>query len=135
MKRTVFLSIALMLIAFTLVLANTNFMAAFGWTETNYDFGRIVQGKPVTATFKFTNKGEAPLIISNARGSCGCTGVEYPKEPVMPGKTGEVKATYNAAAMGAFSKTVTVESNAEGGMVTLMFKGEVITGTTGTSGN
>ncbi|OIN56691.1 DUF1573 domain-containing protein [Arsenicibacter rosenii] len=135
MKRTILFSFGLMLMAATLVLANTNFMAAFGWTSTSHDFGKIAQNKPVTAVFKFTNKGEAPLIISNARGSCGCTGVDYPKDPVMPGKTGEVKATYNAAAMGAFSKTVTVESNAEGGMVTLMFKGEVVNNATGTSGN
>lgn len=134
MKRTLFFSVALTLVAVTVLFANA-LMGAFDWTNATYEFGKIPQGKPVTAVFKFTNKGDAPLIISSARGSCGCTGVDYTKEPVMPGKTGEVKATYNAAAMGAFNKTVTVESNAEGGVVTLMFKGEVVTPTAGTSGH
>ena len=134
MKRTLFFSVVLTFVAATVLFANT-ISAVFGWINTTHDFGKIQQGKPVTVVFKFTNKGEAPLIVSAARGSCGCTGVDYPKEPVMPGKAGEIKATYNAAAMGAFSKTVSVESNAEGGMVTLMFKGEVVTATAGTSGN
>lgn len=133
MKRTLFLSFALTFVAVSVLFANA-LMGAFGWTSTTHDFGKIVQGKPVTAVFKFSNKGDAPLIVSNARGSCGCTGVEYPKEPVMPGKTGEIKATYNAAAMGAFSKTVTVESNAEGGMVILTFSGEVVTAPAANSG-
>ncbi|GAB4024951.1 DUF1573 domain-containing protein [Spirosoma gilvum] len=100
--------------------------AVFNWKNATHDFGKIPQGKPVTVEFAFTNKGELPLVINRAQGSCGCTGVEYPKEPVMPGKSGSVKATYNAAAMGAFNKSVTVESNAEGGTVVLYFKGEVV---------
>ncbi|MBC7572456.1 MAG: DUF1573 domain-containing protein [Spirosoma sp.] len=100
--------------------------AQFGWVKTTHDFGRIQQGKPVTTEFKFTNKGQLPLIINNAKGSCGCTGVEYPKEPVTPGATGTIKATYNAAALGAFNKSVTVESNAEGGTTTLYMKGQVL---------
>ena len=123
MKRILFLvSMAVL----TASVAMTNVAAVFKWASTTHDFGRIVQNKPVTAVFTFTNTGEMPLIINNARGSCGCTGVDYSKEPVLPGQSGSVKATFNAASPGAFSKTVTVESNAEGGITVLHFKGEVV---------
>ncbi len=100
-------------------------VAAFGWTATDHNFGQIKQGKPVMAEFAFTNKGAVPLLIHKAYGSCGCTGVDYPKQPIMPGASGTIKATFNAAAIGTFNKTVTVESNAEGGLVTLNIHGEV----------
>lgn len=100
--------------------------ALFKWGKTTHDFGRIAQGKPVTAEFTFTNTGELPLLINNAKGSCGCTGVDYPKEGIMPGQSGLIKATFNAAAFGAFNKSVTVESNAEGGATVLYVKGEVV---------
>ncbi len=108
----------------TIVVAGT--MASFKWTETDHDFGKIQQGKPVTVQFKFTNTGGEPLIVSKATGSCGCTGVEYPKEPIMPNQSGIIKAIYNAAAVGPFTKSVTVESNAAEGLTVLRFQGEVI---------
>ncbi len=105
--------------------AATSKTSAFKWEKTTHEFGAIAQGKPVTAEFKFTNSGTAPLIISAAQGSCGCTVADYTKEPVAPGKTGIVKATFNAAAMGPFTKTVTLTSNAGTTPVTLTIKGEV----------
>lgn len=102
-------------------------MAAFKWVETTHDFGKIPQGKPVTVEFKFTNVGKAPLVISQAQAGCGCTTPDYSKEPVAPGKTGSVKATFNAAAVGVFNKSVTVTANVEGGSTYLVLKGEVIT--------
>ena len=114
------------LIAVTASVAMIAPSAQFDWTKTAHDFGRIQQGKPVTAEFKFTNKGQLPLIVNNAKGSCGCTGVTYPKEPVAPGATGTIKATYNAAALGAFNKSVTVESNAADGTTILYMKGQVL---------
>lgn len=88
--------------------------------------GKSHRGKPVTARFSFTNSGDSPLIIKNATGSCGCTNVTYPKDPVQPGQSGEVHATFNAEESGAFTKTVSVESNAAEGLTILTFKGEVI---------
>jgi len=108
----------------TVVLAST--LASFKWTETNHDFGKIPQGKPVTVQFQFTNTGSQPLIVSKATGSCGCTGVEYPQAPIQPNQSGTIKATFNAAAIGPFTKSVTVESNADTGLTILYFKGEVI---------
>ncbi len=125
MKKTFFLSTLLALGVASVVFASA-LAAAFKWVETQHQFGKVQQGKPVTANFKFTNMGGEPLIIGAARGSCGCTGVEYPKEPIMPGASGEIKATFNAVAAGPFNKSVTVESNAESGTVVLQISGEVV---------
>ncbi|WP_428658268.1 DUF1573 domain-containing protein [Runella sp.] len=124
MKKVTLLSFILFFAA-SVVFASA-VAAAFKWVETEHNFGQITQGKPVTAEFKFTNQGQAPLVINKAYGSCGCTGVEYPKEPIMPGASGIIKATFNAANVGTFNKTVTVESNAESGLVTLNIHGEVV---------
>ncbi|RYF73697.1 MAG: DUF1573 domain-containing protein [Cytophagaceae bacterium] len=130
--KTLTLLLSALLVAGTVV-AHT-LAAAFGWTSTTHDFGKIRQAKPVTISYTFTNKGEAPLLVTYAKGSCGCTGVEWPKEAVLPGATGQIKATFNAASLGAFSKSVYVESNADGGPVTLTFKGEVVAEGNATNG-
>ena len=100
-------------------------VAVFKWDSEAFDFGKIKQGVPVTHEFKFTNTGKVALLITNAQASCGCTTPDWTKEPVPPGKHGFIKATYNAGGAGAFDKTVTITSNAEGGPVVLRIKGEV----------
>ena len=77
-------------------------------TET-FDFGKIKQNVPSTATFVVTNIGTEPLIIEQANPTCGCTISDYTKAPIAPGKTGYIKATYNAAALGGIHKTLTVK--------------------------
>lgn len=99
--------------------------AVFTWDASTHDFGKIKQGTPVTHEFKFTNTGKTPLIITNVQASCGCTTPSWTKEEVMPGGSGFIKATFNAAAVGAFNKTVTVTANVESGFVQLTIKGEV----------
>ncbi len=94
--------------------------------EETRNFGKIEQGKPVTQEFTFTNTGTQPIVISNVSASCGCTTPSYTKDPVLPKQTGTVKATYNAAAMGTFNKSITVFSNAESPSLTLFLKGEVV---------
>lgn len=84
-----------------------NDMAKFS-TE-NFDFGKIKQGVPATATFVVTNISKEPLIIEQAAPSCGCTVSDYTKEPIAPGKTGTIKAIFNAAALGPINKTITVK--------------------------
>lgn len=79
-------------------------------------------------TFKFTNTGDAPLIITDVLSTCGCTVPTKPTEPIMPGKTGKIDVKYNMT-LGPIRKTLTVESNAvnyEGGRVALKIKGDVI---------
>lgn len=72
------------------------------------DFGTAQLNKPVTVEFKFTNVSNKPLIIQNAQPSCGCTTPEWTKSPVLPGKEGVIKATYNSAILGPVNKTVFV---------------------------
>jgi hypothetical protein len=98
----------------------------FGWDVTAFDFGKIQLNKPVTHEFRFTNTGDAPLVISSVQASCGCTVAEYSKDPIAPGAQGFVKATYNAAKVGVFTKSVTVNANAENNVVQLSIKGEVV---------
>lgn len=99
---------------------------AFSWTTTTHDFGKIKVNKPVTHEFKFTNAGDGTLVISSVQASCGCTVTDYTKDPIPAGAEGYVKATYNAAKVGAFTKTVTVNANAGEGVVQLVVKGEVV---------
>ena len=117
---------------FSQQLAVVNFLsprfetANFSWIVTTYDFGKIKVNKPVTHEFRFTNSGDAPLVISSVQASCGCTVTDYSKDPIAPGSEGYVKATYNAAKVGVFSKTVTVNANAAESVVQLTIKGEVV---------
>lgn len=104
---------------------NTYSAAAFLWSETVYDFGKIPVNVPVSHEFSFTNNGESELLITSVKASCGCTVTDYTKDPIPPGGKGYVKATYNAARAGVFSKTVTVNANTDEGTVHLMIKGEV----------
>ena len=99
--------------------------AVFEWTAQAHDFGKIKQGLPVSTEFKFTNKGKVPLIIASVQASCGCTTPDWSRDPVPPGQTGFIKATFSAGAAGIFEKTVTVTANIEGGPVYLRIKGEV----------
>jgi hypothetical protein len=100
--------------------------AGIAWTSTTLDFGKIEQGKPVSAEFEFKNPSMVPLIISSVRPTCGCTVADYPKEPVQPGKSGKISVTYNAAASGFFQKSILVSTNATEGNTSLIIKGEVI---------
>ncbi len=82
--------------------------------KKTHDFGDIFQGDKVEETFKFTNTGNEPLIITNVQVTCGCTTPKgWPKEPIQPGGKGEVTLAFNSAGkMGRQDKTVTVVSNA-----------------------
>lgn len=99
---------------------------AFQWVGEVYDFGNIPQGIPAVATFEFVNNGKEALIITDVQKTCGCTNTEWPQEPVLPGQKGVIKATYNAANEGAFTKSITVNSNASSPSVKLTFKGTVV---------
>lgn len=100
--------------------------AVFNWNSTEFDFGKVQKGTPVTHEFTFTNTGSEQLIISSVKASCGCTVTEYTKNPIEAGGKGFVKATYDASKAGAFTKTVTINANTEEGAVLLTIKGEVI---------
>ncbi len=79
------------------------------FNSTTIDLGKIKQDNPTTATFEVTNIGTEPLVIEQATPTCGCTIGDYTKEPIAPGKSGFIKATYNAKNVGAFQKTLNVK--------------------------
>jgi len=120
----VFLSALVLLIGLTTVSFAQKGVLKF--KEETHKFGKVPQGTPVTHEFVFTNTGTDPIVISNVTVSCGCTTPVWSKTPVAPGKTGSVKATFNAAAAGPFNKPVTVFTNTEGGSITLYLNGEVV---------
>ena len=93
--------------------------------KMEHNYGNIKQGANGECEFKFTNTGKEPLIISNCQGSCGCTVPACPKEPILPGKTGSIKVSYDTKRVGPINKTVMVQSNAKTGSVTLQIKGTV----------
>lgn len=87
-------------------------LPVFAFSEESHDFGTINEGDVVEHIFEFTNSGDAPLIISSATGSCGCTVPEWPKEPIGVGEKGEIKVKFNSRKKpGVQNKTVTITSN------------------------
>lgn len=77
-----------------------------------WDYGTIEQASTGVRFFKFTNTGTAPLLIQNAKGSCGCTVPSYPREPIMPGESGYIKVKYDTKRVGNYTKYVTLTTNA-----------------------
>lgn len=76
--------------------------------KETHDYGTIKNGGDGTCEFKFENTGKEPFLITNARGSCGCTVPEWPKEPIAPGKTGSIRVSYDTKRAGAINKNVTL---------------------------
>ncbi|MBV5342190.1 DUF1573 domain-containing protein, partial [bacterium] len=96
--------------------------------KSSHDFGKIneEEGK-ATIVFNFTNKGNAPMVVSRVQASCGCTTPTWTKEPIEPGKKGTITVAYNPLGRpGAFTKTISVYSNAAEEVVNLTIRGEVI---------
>jgi hypothetical protein len=90
----------------------------------SYDFGTIPEGPAAEHVFTFTNTGKEPIVIERVQPSCGCTAPDWSKEPIAPGKTGMVKATYGTQGRpGHFEKNMTVFTNA--GVRSVSFKGTV----------
>ena len=94
--------------------------------KETHEFGTVAEGVQATYQFKFKNTGNQPVIISNVQPSCGCTTPDWTKEPILPGKTGMVKAVYHSTGRpGAFHKSITVTSNAANPSQILFIKGTV----------
>ncbi|MAT55052.1 MAG: hypothetical protein CMN32_11275 [Saprospirales bacterium] len=93
--------------------------------STEIDYGEIVQGSDPLREFKFTNVGTEPLIISNAKGSCGCTVPKWPKDPILPGESATIEVRYDTNRIGPFQKTVTLTTNEATPTHVLKIKGKV----------
>lgn len=100
--------------------------AEIKWETTEIDYGTIKQESNGDREFKFTNVGKVPLIISNCKGTCGCTVPQCPSKPIMPGQKEVIKVHYDTHRLGAFEKGVIVESNAKVTSETLKIKGTVL---------
>lgn len=105
------------------VIKNTTIIT---FERDTYDFGEIKEGDTVSTEFKFVNTGENDLLISNAKGSCGCTVPDWPKEPIPPGGSGAIKVVFNSKnKSGQISKMVTVQANTIPNPTKLTIKGTI----------
>lgn len=99
--------------------------AVIKFDRVEHDYGMVDQGGNGETEFVFTNTGTEPLVISKAKGSCGCTVPEWPKDPIAPGAKGSIKVKYDTKRVGPINKTVTIESNAVEPAMTIKIKGTV----------
>lgn len=90
------------------------------------DYGQIVENDNGERIFKFTNTGDAPLIISKVKTSCGCTVPTYPETAILPGQAGEIKVSYDTKRVGPFTKSITVFNNGDEPTKSLKIKGEIL---------
>ncbi len=100
--------------------------ASITFNEMEFEFPSMEQGESVMHSFYFVNSGDAPLVLTEVKGSCGCTGVEYPKQPILPGEKGKIDAEVSTATKSighTFKVRVYVSSNASENKVTLALKG------------
>ena len=98
--------------------------------SSTYDFGTIQEGEKVQYAYKFKNTGSEPLVISNAKGSCGCTVPNWPREPIAPGGTGEIMVEFDSKGKGKEggqkqTKRVTVTANTDPANTFLTITGTV----------
>jgi hypothetical protein len=95
--------------------------------KDTHDFGKINAGDKVTYDFKFTNAGNAPLIITDAVATCGCTKPEWPKAPLKPGESGVIHVTFNSQGkMGLQDKMITITANTKPAQNMVHLIGEVL---------
>jgi len=108
--------------------------AKIDFKKETHDYGTIDQYADGTCEFTFTNTGNEPLVISNAKGSCGCTVPSWPREPIAPGETGTIKVKYDTKRVGIIGKSVTLQSNATNDPTkTIRIKGNVVAKPEGTA--
>lgn len=127
MKRSL-LSLLLLCACFAPMMADEP-QAEIKFDKITHDFGQFTEANAlVSCTFTFTNVGDAPLVITQCVASCGCTVPTYSDKPIEPGKTGQIKVTYNGKGrvFGPFTKVITVMSNAKTKMTRLSIKGEMV---------
>jgi hypothetical protein len=101
-------------------------VAKIAFKSDTIDYGTIEKGANGVRVFEFTNTGDAPLIVSKVTSSCGCTIPKKPKDPILPGQTGEIEVKYDTNRVSPIRKTITVISNAETPTVALKIKGLVV---------
>lgn len=106
--------------------SQTETYSDFSFDHQSFDFGKFPKKKKKSHTFVFTNTGNAPLVILHIATGCGCTTTSYTKEPIQPGKKGEIKVQFDGSGLrpGIFRKTVTVYTNSPKNYTRLAIQGE-----------
>jgi len=99
--------------------------AVIHFNGEEHNFGTLQYKQEAEYIFEFTNPGKTPLIITSVETSCGCAAADWTKEPVKPGKSGQVTVKYDAASPGVFYKTIKVHYNGKDSPVTLKIRGQV----------
>tara|TARA_Y200000002_G_C22544597_1_gene605538 strand:- start:282 stop:707 length:426 start_codon:yes stop_codon:yes gene_type:complete len=116
----------LLLCFLTVQLSAQEKTAKIEFETTVIDYGTIEKGADGVRVFKFKNTGNAPLVVTSVKSSCGCTVPKKPEAPVLPGETGEIEVKYDTKRVNPIRKTITVTSNADTPTVALKIKGNVI---------
>ena len=125
--KKLFFTLTLVFAAFLGQQAVAQTGAKIEFNKETHDYGTIKNGADGSCVFEFKNTGDSPLIISNAKGSCGCTVPEWPKEPIAPGAKGSIKVKYDTMRTGEINKSVTITSNAVNAADKIVFiKGTVL---------
>lgn len=125
--KTIIVSFALLLTVFAVKAQETKSGASVKFKEVELEFGTIEQGEKAHLEFSFTSTGTEPLVITQAKGSCGCTVPEYPTEALKKGEKGTIKVTFDSAGkMGNQEKTVTLMTNTPDSPIVLKIKGTII---------
>lgn len=101
-------------------------VGVFNFTTETINYGNVIQNTDGKRTFIFKNVGNAPIVISKVKTSCGCTLASKPTQPVLPGDSAEIQVKYATKKLGAFSKTITISSNASEERKVVRIKGRVV---------
>lgn len=101
-------------------------VAKIEFKSDTVDYGTVEKGADGLRVFEFTNTGNAPLVITDVSSTCGCTIPKKPKDPILPGATGQIEVKYDTNRVNPIRKTITVKSNADTPTVALKIKGNVV---------
>jgi hypothetical protein len=126
MKNVILSLSAIFFFGFGLMAQGTETGPKMEFESTVVDYGTIAKNSDPIRIAKFTNTGTEPLIIKNAKGSCGCTVPSWSKEPIMPGESSEIEVRYTTNRPGTINKTVRITTNEGGQPHVLRVKGKVL---------
>lgn len=103
----------------------TSYAQEFKFEQETINYGKVEQSSDGVRVFEFTNIGDAPLLIKDIKSSCGCAVPQKPEKPIMPGEKGQISVSYDTRRLGAFSKAITIFSNAKRERMSIKIKGYV----------
>lgn len=101
-------------------------VSSIKWKTTNLEIGQVKVNEVKELSFEFTNNGEEAVTILEAKGSCGCTVVDFPKGEIQPGKSASISANFTSSKVGVFKKSVKVKTTDSEEYTQLTFSGEVV---------